>query len=72
MELKPALSIPLLRVRDSYVEQLDPATMRWALNGKRLPDTYLPILAPLSNGQTVVFLREQGRVMLLPSFPPSR
>jgi hypothetical protein len=63
---------PLVRGRDSYVEQFDPATMRWALNGKRLPDSYMPILAPMSNGQTVVFLREQGRVMLLPPFPPPR
>lgn len=63
---------PFVRVRGSYVEQLDPATMRWALNDERLPDSSSPILAPLRNGQTVVFLRGQGRVMLLPPFPPSR
>jgi len=61
---------PLVFANGSAVSWFDPVTRR-VLPLKRLPDTYIPILAPLSDGGIVVFLRERGAVLRLPPFKSS-
>jgi hypothetical protein len=49
-----------------FVEFLDPATLHWRRSRQRLPDTpYCCQVAPLGTGAAIVFLAEQGRILLL-------
>lgn len=56
---------PLVIANGSAVEWFDPVALR-LVPIKRLPYTYHPILAPLSDGGIMVFLRENGKVLRLP------
>lgn len=61
---------PLVTANDSSIQWFDPAAQR-LVSIKSLPYTYIPILAPLSDGGIVVFLRENGKVLRLPPIKSS-
>jgi len=61
---------PLVIASDSSIEWFDPVAQRLAPI-KRLPYTYHPILAPMSDGGMVVFMRENGKVLRLPPIKSS-
>jgi hypothetical protein len=48
-----------------HVEFLDPASLRWTPSAQSLPETYVPDVAPLSNGDALVFTRENGVILRL-------
>ena len=57
------VSVPT--VSPEFVEFLDPETLRWTRSRQKFQETYGPRVAPLSTGQALVFLSEQGRILLL-------
>ncbi|MFL6657455.1 MAG: hypothetical protein ACJ8GW_05245 [Massilia sp.] len=48
-----------------FVEFLDVVSWRWIRSQQKLPATYSLSLAPLSNGDALVFLHEGGRILRL-------